>query len=1244
MSEQGAARPDLGREAERPAPEPDVSASVAGWAAEVKRYAAERLPGYLVPDVVVSLDSLPMTANGKADRAALPTAVLSGQAAGRAPQTVTETELCALFAEVLRVPQTSATSDFFECGGNSLLAMRLVSRVRARMGYQITVRDVFDASTAERLAALLSVRSAPGPALTRRPTAGPVPLAPVQRRLWFVNRLEGGGATYNIPIPLRLRGPLDRAALWAALETLVERHESLRTIFPETDGEPHQVVLDTAQACPRPDVIEIARDELAVSQAAFERQGFDLRTDPPLRARLFALGDEEHLLLLVVHHIACDGWSMEPLANDLAAAYAAHHEGRDVGLPPLAVHYTDFARWQHEVLGTAEDPDSVMSRQLAFWTEALSGLPDQLELPLDRPRPARESNRGATVDFTIPPDLTRAIERLAAESGASTFMVVQAALAAVLNRLGAGDDIPIGTPAAGRSDEALDDVVGFFANTLVLRTDTSGDVSFTELLGRVREFTFQALAHQELPFDVLVEALNPHRSTARHSLFQVMLVFENNAAARLRLPGLDVTPQPSQLGVSRFDLVVSVTPPSADRGNGQGMECFVEYASDLFDRASAERIAGYLVTMLEQVTADPDAPVSAAEIRSDAERQAVDGWNATGHDVRLATLPALFEEQVARTPDRCAVVHEGESLTFRELNSRANRFARYLVRCGAGPERVVALALPRSLEMIVAFWAVLKSGAAYLPVDLDYPEARIEAMLDDARPPLVLTTTAVSGRLPLGSVRVRVDEEELVTRLAAESDENLTDPERLAPLHPEHPLYVIYTSGSTGRPKGVVMPGAPLVNLLAWHATYMPAEDDSVTAQFASTSFDPAAQEILSAGTSGKTLAVPTDAVRRSPADLARWLEREQVTELFAPTALIEMLCVQALRLGLSLPRLRHVAQGGEALVLTGPVREFFDAVPGRRLHNYYGPTETHAATGRTVPGPFSAQPGDVPIGRPVWNTRVHLLDPNLRPVPRGVAGEAYIAGACLARGYLDRPDETARRFLPDPFGEPGSRMYRTGDLARWNAEGELEFLGRDDFQVKIRGFRIELGEVEAALRDLHGVARAVVTVRSGEGAGPRLAAYVVPAEGAAVDPAEVKAAVGLRLPGYMIPSAVMVLASLPMTPNGKVDRLALPAPAASDEPVTGEPSTDLEKQLCALVARVLGVRAVGVSDDFFVRGGHSLLVTRLIDMVSAELELEMPVRAFFDEPTVEGMVRRLVPVSSPRPALRPRRDRPAAS
>jgi amino acid adenylation domain-containing protein len=1206
-----------------------------GWATDLRAYAAEKLPAYLVPDVIVPMTSLPTSRNGKIDRAALAAVEVPAGPLGPGARTVLEKELLALFEEVLHLENLGVLTDFFVVGGDSLRAMRLVSRVRSRMGYQLTVGDVFDAPTVEGLARLLDARTAPLPELRRYPRADIVPLSPAQRGLWFINRLEDAAPTYNIPMPLRLRGELDRDALWAALRALVARHESLRTIFPESVGEPRQQVVGVEEALPCLRTVELDPADLPAYQHSFESRGFDLRADVPLRAQLVAVGPQDHVLLLVVHHIACDGWSMAPLHRDLARAYS----GRTP--TPLPVQYSDFTLWQRDVLGSAADPASMMSRDLAYWTRALDGLPERLELPADRPRPARASNRGDVFEFSLSPELTRTVDRVAAEAGASAFMVVQSALAALLTRLGAGCDIPVGTPTAGRVHESLDDLVGFFANSLVLRTDTAGDPSFRELLGRVRELTFDAFAHQELPFDTLVEALNPERSLAHHPLFQVMLVFENSPSAPLEIPGLTVTPEPSRLGVARFDLVFNLTPPSIAGGGTAG---FIEYAADLFDRSTVERIAGYLVAVLEQGLADPDLPIGRIELRDDEERALLRSWNATTRAVAPATLPRLFESRVARTPDHRAVVYEDKALTFAELNADANRLARHLVRQGAGPEGVVALALPRSLDLIVALWAVVKTGAAYLPVDVDYPTARIAAMLGDAAPILTLTATAVADRLPARALIRCLDDPEFRRLVAGESGTDLVDAERLTPLRPGHPLYVIYTSGSTGRPKGVVMPAAPIVNLLAWHGSVIAAEPDSVTAQFASTSFDPAAQEILSAGTSGRTLAVPPDEIRRDPGRLVPWLEQNRVTELFAPSALIDLVCREAARQGTSLPALREVVQGGEALVLSSAMRGFFDAEPRRRLHNYYGPTETHAATGYTVGRPVRRHHATVPIGTPIWNTRIHLLDARLRPVPLGSPGEVFIAGDAVARGYLHRPAETARRFVPDPFGAPGSRMYRTGDLARWSGDGQLHFLGRNDSQVKIRGFRIELGEIEATLRAMPGVAQAVVLATGTEHAGVRLNAYLGTEYGVELDPRDVKAFVAQRLPAYMVPAGVFVLDSLPTTPNGKVDQRRLEALAPPPTPVAREPETETEKRLCALLVELLGRAAVGVDENFFEIGGHSLLVPRLLDGIRAELGLELSVTDVFDLPTVEGFTRRLRPVRRARPALRRRPANPDRS
>nr|WBO76218.1 amino acid adenylation domain-containing protein [Streptomyces sp. SBE_14.2] len=1195
---------------------------------EVRRAVAEALPDYMVPSAVVVLDEgLPLTANGKVDRARLPEPVYAASAG--TPADERERALCALFGTVLGVDGVGPEDDFFELGGHSLLAVRLMSRIRADLDREVSLRDVFDHPTVRELAGRLHHPAAPRPPLVPVPRPAQLPLSHAQRRLWFLNRLEGPTATYNMPLAIHLRGPLDTAALHTALASAVARHEALRTVFPDNDGEPSQEVVEAAL----PALPIVAPGE---ASADFLHRGFDLSTELPWRARLLHHAPQDHVLQLVVHHIACDGWSLAPLARDILDAYAR----RRPPAAPVPVQYADYTLWQHRLLGHPQDPTSRYSRQLAYWRRALQGIPEQLELPFDHPRSPRASYRGAATTLAVTPAQHRALHRLARESGATVFMAVRALVAALLTRLGAGTDIPLGVPVAGRTDPALDDLVGFFVNTLVLRTDTSGDPAFRELLARVRATDLDGLAHQDLPFECLVEHLAPPRSTARHPLFQVLVVSQNNDRPRLELPGLKVELTEPALGVAKFDLSFSLDERHTPGGEPDGIGITVEYATDLFEPPTIERVKGHLLRLLDAVLADPEAPLGRLDILSAHERhQVLVEWNTTDRDTPALTLPRMIEAQAARTPDAVALVHEGQSLTYADLNARANRMARLLASTGVGPEETVALFLPRSVELLVGLLGVVKAGAAYLPLDPDYPAERIAYMIEDARPLRTLTLTGTARRLPAtDATRTLVlDDPTVISALAARSGFDLTDADRTAPLRPGHPVYVIYTSGSTGRPKGVVFPSGALANLMAWHHRTVGGGVGTTTAQFASLSFDAAAHEIFSALTSGKTLAVPRDDTRKDTRDLVRWLAEYEVNELFAPTPVVETVVDTARELSTELPALTDIVQAGEALVLRPALRAFITAVPGRRLHNFYGPTETHVVTAHTVTREeLRSGAGSVPIGGPVWNTRAYVLDDGLRPVPAGVWGELYVAGECVGRGYGGRAGLTAARFVADPFGR-GGRMYRTGDVVRWRTDGALEFAGRADFQVKVRGFRVELGEVEAVVGAVDGVRRAVAVVREDRPGDRRLVAYVVPEAGRGVVGAEVRRAVAGVLPEYMVPSVVVLDDGLPLTVNGKVDRARLPVPDLGAGSSGGAPRDSREETLCRLFADVLGVARVGPEDGFFDLGGHSLLAVRLVARIRAELGHEVSVRDVFDRPTVRAVAGRLEEPATARPLLRRR-------
>ncbi|MFH8930913.1 amino acid adenylation domain-containing protein [Streptomyces pristinaespiralis] len=1201
-------RPRTGRQGPL-ANDPARAEQDAALVGELRDLVAQRLPAHMAPAAYVLLDRLPLSANGKLDRDALPAPDRGEDAAGQAPRTRREEILSTLFAEVLGLPAVGIDRSFFDLGGHSLLATRLLSRIRSVLGAELAVRDLFQAPTVAALAERVDGAQEARPPLTARTRPAEVPLSFAQYRLWFLHRMEGPGPTYNIPMSLRLTGTLDTAALRAALADVTARHEALRTVYPESGGVPRQHVLHDVR--PHFETADTTAQTLEADLTRAARRGFDLARELPLRATLFRLAEDEHVLLLLMHHIAGDGWSWPPLARDLGDAYAARLAGRAPDLPPLPVQYADYALWQRDLLGDEDDPTSRHARQLAYWAGALDDLPEELQLPCDRPRPAVATHRGDTVPFAVDPDLHQRLNALATEGRASLFMVLQAAFAALLTRHGAGTDIPLGSPIAGRTDDALEDLVGFFVNTLVLRTDTSGDPTFRELLQRVRESDLAAYAHQDVPFEKLVEKLRPERSLSRHPLFQVMLAFQNSGEARLALPGLDARALPVGVGVAKFDLHLSMVELRTGDGRPGGIQAALEYATDLFDRTTAQALVDRLLRLLAAVADDPGLTVGRVELLDPAERHRVlQDWNTTpgGDGAARTPVTELLERQAARTPDAVALVHDDGRLTYAELHARANRLARHLITLGAGPEQIVALRMPRSLDLYVALLAVLKTGAAYLPVDISYPAERIAFMIEDARPVTVL------DRLP--------------DDLGAYRDTDLTDADRTAPLRPEHPAYVIHTSGSTGTPKAVVMPHAGLANLLTWHARRFPGGTGVRTAQFTAIGFDFSVQEILSPLVMGKTLAVPSEEVRHSAELLAGWLETQQINELFAPNLVIEALAEAAAEAGRTLPDLTDILQGGEALAPTERVRAFTAAVPGRRLHNVYGPAETHAVTTHTLAADPAHWPPSAPIGRPVDHDRVYVLDSALRPVPPGVTGELYLAGAGVARGYLHRPRTTAERFVADPYApRPGARMYRTGDLGRWNTRGELEFAGRADHQVKIRGFRVEPGEVEAALTAHPRITQAAVLAH-----GDRLVAYVVTT--ADRDLTGVREHLAARLPDFMVPTAYVRLEALPLTVNGKLDRAALPAP---DAPAAGRaPRTVREEILCGLFAEVLGTERAGIDDNFFDLGGHSLLATRLISRIRTALGAEITLRDLFEAPTVAGLGERLGETTDNRPALTP--------
>ncbi|MFE0172960.1 amino acid adenylation domain-containing protein, partial [Streptomyces sp. NPDC059002] len=1206
---------------------PAVSRDIGAFAASVREELRTRLPEFMVPAAVMVVDEFPLTVNGKLDRAALPVPEFLAAPTSRVPRTPVEELLCGLFAQILGVRTVGVDDGFFDLGGHSLLATRLVSRVRSVFGVELGVRALFEAPTVAALARLLSGAQRARRAL--EPAARPerLPLSFAQNRLWFLHRLEGPSATYNIPLVVRLTGPLDQPALEAALTDVVARHESLRTVFREHDGTPYQHILapDAARPTLRTRAVDSTSLDDAVASAV--QYAFDLGEELPVHAELLTStsAPDEHTLALVLHHVVADGWSLEPLWRDLATAYEERSRGAVPAWEPLPVQYADYTLWQHELLGDGGDPDSVLAEQLGYWRERLAGLPERIGLPTDRPHPAVASYRGGTLPFRWDAEVHAALAELARASGATVFMVVHAALAALLARSGAGDDIAVGSPIAGRTDEALDDLVGFFVNTLVLRTDVSGDPTFRELLGRVRETDLDAYAHQEVPFEFLVEALNPARALSHHPLFQVMLAWQNTPDVGLALPGLAVEPAPVGTGTARMDLVISIAESRAGDGEAAGLDGVVEFSTDVFDEGTVATLVARLHRVLSAVAGDPDLPVSAIELLSGRERrELLDTFNDTARALPGRTLPELFEAQAERTPDAVAVVFGDVQLTYAELNARANRLARRLVSRGVGPEATVAVLAHRSPELAVALLAVLKAGGAYLPVDPDYPAERVAFMLADGAPVCLLTAgdVVLPEGVPVGAAGiplVRVDEEPA----ASVADTDLTQSERVRPLLLSHPAYLIHTSGSTGRPKGVAVTHAGIGSLSATQIERFGVSGGSRVLQFASVSFDAAAWELCMALLSGAALVMaPKEDL--APDRLGALCVRQGVTHMTLPPALLSVVSPEDF-------------PAGGVLVVAGeecPREVAARWSPGRSMFNAYGPTESTVCVTVSTPLPARALPGPVPVGVPVDNTRVYVLDGGLRPVPPGVVGELYVAGAGLARGYLGRAALTAERFVACPF-EDGQRMYRTGDLVRRRGDGQLEFVARADDQVKVRGFRVEPGEVEAVMAEHPAVAQAAVVARAGD----LLVGYVVPGTSSASRdelPAAVRDVTRTRLPEYMVPATVMVLDAFPLTSNGKLDKAALPIPEFTAAPSFRAPRTPAEEVLCALFAEVLGASRVGVEDSFFELGGHSLLATKLVSRIRSAFGAELGVKALFEAPTVAALARLLSGAQRARRALEP--------
>ncbi|MCA2208204.1 non-ribosomal peptide synthetase [Nocardia rosealba] len=1203
--------------------------------AQVKARLQEALPAYMVPTAFVVLDALPVNASGKLDRRALPAPELSAREF-RAPATVTEILVAGIIGDVLGAERVGADDGFFDLGGNSLIATRVAARLGAALDRQVPVARIFEAPVVAALATALDTEAGPARlALTAGERPAVVPLSPAQQRMWFLNRFDPDSVGYNVPIAVRLRGVLDTDALAAAVDDLVDRHEVLRTYYPETADGPVQRILSAAEAGVALEIRDITPDEVAGAVTTLAATTFDVTAGVPWRVVLYRLDADDAVLALVVHHISADGSSVPPLVRDLMTAYLARRDGTAPAWAPLPVQYADYALWQRAVLGDETDPTSVAARQLDFWRTELAGVPDELALPLDRPRPAARTMAGGTVPVTLDAATHARLTELARECGATLFMVVHTAFAALLGRLSNSTDVTVGTPVAGRGEAALEDLVGMFVNTLVFRTRLRAGESFRQLLIRQRATDLAVFANADVPFERLVEVLDPARSTARHPLFQVGFSFQNFERAELELPGITVSGLDTDGELSQFDLHLIVSDDYTNDGAAAGVSGVLTYATDVFDPETAAAVVTRLERLLTAVAAEPQTPVDAIDVLDAEERTRIlDHWNDTSHEIdRTVTLLAPYRYQVATRPDATALIFEGEHLTYGELDTRVNRLARHLITDGVGPDTLVALAMRRSVDLVVAMYAVLTAGGAYVPIDPDHPTDRITQILTTARPHTVLTTSrdrfeigaVTSGEPPTAddpvdssvaghtvpSVGVRVV---LVDRLDLQgySTYPVGDTERLAPLRDSNLAYVLFTSGSTGRPKGVAMSHAGVRNQVVWMIEQYRLGAGDVYLQKSAATFDLSVWGYFVPLAAGATLVLAAPDGHRDPLYLAELVARQRITVVDFVPSMLSMFAAHAEAEQLS--SLRLVLAIGEAL--TPDTVTAFRAKSAAALHNLYGPTE--AAVSVTAWPAGDATGPTVPIGVPEWNTQVYVLDDRLRPVAPGVAGELYLAGDQLARGYLGRPDLTADRFVADPFTAPGERMYRTGDLVRWTRDGVLVYLDRRDFQVKFRGQRIELGDIEAALRALPGVRQAAAVV-SPSPTGDRLVGYAVPQPGAELDPAFLRTAVGGALPSYMVPSVVVVLDAFPLNTSGKLDRAALPAPEFVARPFRA-PVTPVQRVVAQVFAEVLGREQVGLDDDFFELGGNSLIATRVAARLGAALSTRVPVRTLFEATTVAAL------------------------
>ncbi|WP_333288377.1 amino acid adenylation domain-containing protein [Microcoleus sp. MON1_C5] len=1239
----------------------------------LRSFLKQKLPEYMVPSHFVILKELPLTPNGKLDRKALPTPrkiidkqpnnniELVSESGGNPevlelereldlmhfvpPGTPVEEVLARIWAEILGLERVGIHDNFWECGGHSLLAAQAISRIRNTLEIELSLRSLFEAPTIAELAQQIETELQTNSRLQLSPIEvisrnQNLPLSFGEQQLWFLAQVEPGNPFYNEHFTIYLPGSLNQLALEQSFNQIIERHEILRTNFSVVDGQPIRIVQPSCDLpLPLINLQEIASESDRETEALRlvtekARQPFNLTSDLLLRTTLIQLSETDYRLYITVHHIILDAVSIySVLFPELVALYEAICDRKPSSLPELTVQYADFAYWQRQQLQV-----ELLKPQLAYWKQQLADLPP-LHLPTDNPRPPVQRFRGAMQTLALSKGLTEALKAFSLQENVTLFMTLMAAFKILLYRYSGQEDIPVATVIGGRNRSEIERLIGYFLNTLILRTDLSGFPSFRELLSREREVALGAYTYQDLPFEKLVEELQPERKLGQNPLFQVMFILEPPLVT-LDSKDWQVSQMDIHIGTSKCDLFLQLEEKT------EGIIGRFEYDTDLFDAATISRMVGHFITLLESMVANPDQSILKLSLLTISERQQLINYNATEANYSSdKCIHQLFEDRVEQNPDAVAVIFEGQQLTYQELNQRANQLAHHLRSLGVVRDAVVGICVERSLEMAIGLLGILKAGAAYLPLDPAYPQERIAYMLENAGVPVVLTQASLlPPLLEYGIPAICLDRG--WKSIAQRSQDNPT-----TAVLPDHLAYVIYTSGSTGKPKGVAMSHRPLVNLIDWQLQNF-AFPATKTLQFAPISFDVSFQECFSSWCSGGTLVLISDITRKDAVALLQLLQNEAIERLFLPFIALQHLAEVAEERGIVPNSLREIITAGEQLQISRAIVNWFSQLKDGTLHNQYGPSESHVVTAFTLTGSPENWPKLPSIGRPIANAQIHILDSQLQPVPIGIPGELYIGGVSLANGYINRPDLTSQRFIENPFlnsdeflvfsselkensrlKTQNSKLYKTSDLARYLPDGNIEYMGRIDDQVKIRGFRIELGEIETALVQHPNVAEAVVIVREDIPGDKRLVAYVVASKELASSANELRHFLQEKLPEYMIPNAFVFLQALPLTPSGKVNRRILPAPEGNREELQTAfiaPRTPVEEKLAEIWKKILGIDRVGIYDSFFDLGGHSLKVTQLMFKVRDAFQVEVSLRQFFEVPTIAGTADAIALASRP--------------